>query len=431
MDKVKIISQNDTKIRIIGDNILYNNGVINAYYIMPLTNYSITSYSGIDFAIGGLLNILTTLCSQRANTTLSMQRFSKVIRKDDVVNNLYETIQLYTEDFDIPYEFTKNLNDDVQDYCLLGIGISEKDINGVEDMSLGETAKQLLASVANSLLNSTGMLIDEEKILLAEKNIYSIVRSKFVRASKELVFYNLISNIYPSYEISYDKLSFINENSFTDILGSVTQTMEDHFGYFVMHNEGVDLFDLEPQDTYGCILNIAKFPLTADTTNFSMNYPGCQVNIKAVSKDQAKIQLKRIRAADRYEFEESIKAGAEEETLEDTMTNIDIATNALQELEEGTQMCEFTTQILVLGNSLEQLRQNLQYYISDMKDRDILPQNSLNHSLDFINGYVKLMHTKYNHFAPLLFPLSFQLNSGALVGDADGKYFVPSIGEDL
>lgn len=432
MGKTKVISTTDTKIRIIADNILYCNGVITAYYILPLSNYTITSGQGVLYSIEGITNLLSGLASQRQEIKFSIQRFSKIIRKTDIINNLYETIQLYAPNYDMPMEFTKNIGNNVQDYCLLGIGIEERDLSkNVEDATLGETAKQLFSSLSSVLLNTGGNVLDEDKIIQSENNIFSVVRTRCARASKELVFYNFISKLYPSYNISYDRLSFINEDNFSNILGASVQTLEDNFGYFIMHNEGVDLFDLPPQDTYGCILNIKNFPKYIDSSNFSMDYPGMQVNIKAIPKEKAAIQLKRTRSADKYELEEALKAGAELEQLEATSSSIDIATTALDELENGVQMCEFDANILITGLTLEDLRQNIQYIMSDLKDRDILPAKSLSQALDYLNGYVKLNPKDYPHFTNLQFPLSFQLNRGALVGNADSKYFVPSIGEDL
>ena len=430
MAKTKIISVEDSKIRIIGDNILYCNGVITAYYILPLTNYSVASEQGIIFSINNITNLLTNLCSQKQNVTFTIQRFSKTIQKKDVISNLYSSIKLYAPDYEMPMEFTDRLTDNVQDFCMLGVGINEKELSNVEDISLKDTAKGIISNIANSLFGGVGP-IDEERVLQSEKNIYSILSPRCVRASKELVFYNYISKLYPCYDISYDKLSFINENSFTDILGSVTQTLEDNFGYFIMHNEGVDFFDLEPQDTYGCILKIKTLPLKIDASNFPMDYPGMQLNIKSITKEKAALQLKRTRASDKYELEEALKAGAESEQLEKTAESIDIATHAIEELDEGIQMCEFTATILITGITKEDLRHNITTIISDLKDRDILPAKSLSQALDYINGYVKLYHTKYDHFSALAYPLSFQLQSGSLVGNSDSKMFVPSIGEDI
>ena len=81
MSKTKIIPITDSKIRIIGDNILYVNEITTAYYIMPLTNYSVSSDSGINYAIQGITNLISGLCSQRSELEFTIQRFSKTIKK--------------------------------------------------------------------------------------------------------------------------------------------------------------------------------------------------------------------------------------------------------------------------------------------------------------------------------------------------------------
>ena len=433
MDKNKIVNIKDSGIKIIGDNILYCNGVITAYYILPLNNYTITSDTGVLVSIQNITNLLSGLANQRQDVKFSIQRFSKIIRKNDVISNLSDTIKLYAPTYEIPQEFIKNLGNSVQDYCLLGVGIEEKDLmKNIEDATLKETAKDLLSNLANNLLNIGKNTLDEDKILQSENNIFSVLRSRCTRASRELVFYNYISKLYPCYNISYDKFSYINEDNFSNILGSVTQTIEDNFGYFIMHNEGVDIFDLSPQDTYGCILTIKAFPDLIDSVNFSMDYPGMQVNIHTIPKEEALIQLKRIRASLKYEHEQGDLAGAEIEQLESTAKAIAIATHAINNIEEqGVQTCEFIANILIIGLSLSDLRQNIQSVMSDLKDRNIIAAKSLTQARDFLDSYVKLNPKDYEHFTNLQFPLSFQLNRGALVGDSDGKFYVPLIGEDL
>lgn len=430
MGKTKLIPLKDSKICIVGDNVLFINGIAVAYYIVPLTNYSVTSGDGALYDIQGITNILTGLSSSRADLAFSLQRFSKTIRKKDVLANLYETIRIYEPDYDMPAAFTKNIGDNEQEFCLLGVSLPLKDAVNVEDESIATTAKNIVKDIANSLFGNTTVL-NEDKILTTEHNIFSVLRTKFARATKEMVFYNYVSKLYPCYNISYDKLSYINEYNFSNILGVVNQTVEDNFGYFVMHNEGVDFFDLEPQDTFGCILSIAKFPLQIPSENFPLNFDGMQINIKTIPKEKATLQLKRTRANDTGELDEALKAGAEIEQLEATVNAIDIATHAITEVEEGVQMCEFSANILITGLTREDLRQNIQYVVTALKDRDMLPAKSLTQAIDFIDHYVKIYPKKFDHFTNLQYPLSFQLNSGSLVGDSDGKFFVPSIGEDL
>ena len=77
MSKTKIINMRDSKIRIIGDNILYCNGVITAYYILPLNNYTITSNSGVLYSIQSITSLLSGLASQRQEVKFSLQPLTK------------------------------------------------------------------------------------------------------------------------------------------------------------------------------------------------------------------------------------------------------------------------------------------------------------------------------------------------------------------
>ena len=335
-----VLSLVDSKIRILGDNILYNDGVLNAYYILPLFNYSVASSSGIEYIVNDITSVLTSLSSRKKDITYSIQTFEKTIRKKDVLANLLETIRLYEPNADMPDEFTRNIGAASQTFCLLSVEIDTSDIVNIEAMTLKDTAKEVGKNFINKIMG-VEFDFDLDKIFSSEENIFMTLKQRCVRASKELVFYQYVSKLYPSYEISYDKLSFFNDTRYSDILGAVTQTVEDKFGYFIMHNEGIDLFDLDPQETYGCILDVKEFPVVMNTSDFELNYPGTQVVIKSISKEQASIKIKRTRAADRYEQEEAEKAGAEIEQLEKTLESIDIATHALQELDAGVQMCTF------------------------------------------------------------------------------------------
>jgi len=429
MSKTKIVSLTDSKIKIIGDNVLFNNGTLIAYYLMPLTNYNVVSGEGSLYAIQNITNLLSGLSSQRNNIEFTLQRFSKTIEPTDVINNLYKTIRLYNPDYDMPTEFIKNLKSNTHEFCLLGIILDMAQVDGVEDKTMLETAKDMFAGVISGLF-ATDINMDEEKILTTENNIYNTIRTRCVRANRELVFYNYVSKLYPNYDISYDELSYVNYNNFSNILGAVTQTVEDNFGYFLMHNEGVDFFGYTPEDTYGTILQIKNFPLKINSEAFSMDYSGMQVNIKTLTKEQASIQLKRQRASDKWELDEALKSGAELEQLEDTASAIEIATHAISEVENGEIMCEFNANLLVTALTKEDLRKKIQLVQNDLKDRDILAAKSLTQAWDFINHYVKLAPQKYQHMTNLQFPLSFQLNSGSLVGNSDSAFFVPSIGVD-
>lgn len=437
--QVKVTNVNKSKLQIIGDNVLYNNGIITAFYIIPLTNYATNSYRGVEVAVQNLTNMISNLTTNNPTISFTIEKIEKTIKKKDVISNMIGTIEIYRKDYEMPIEFTKNVRDDIQSYCLIGIDIQQSKVTDVEDYSIWETIKAVGKSAVNAFSGLGNLKADPEQILKIEEDVYRTINSKCVRASKELVFYNYVSKLFPNYEISYDRLSYINENNFESIMGAVTQTVIDNFGWFELHNEGVDIFGLEPQTTYGCMLNVQAFPPMIDTANFPMDYPGGLVTtIKCLKKEDAMLKIKRIRSSDRFEVNQAIEAGAEEEEIEATQQNISIATRAIQDLEDGEILCEFNTSILVYAQSREDLKSNIMSIITSCKDRNILVSKSLTQALDFLNNYVNKKPQKFLHTGPLAFPLSFQQNSGATVGDSEGLYtsdgkmiWSPAIGEDI
>lgn len=434
----KVTSINKNNIKIIGENVLYNNGIITAFYIIPLVNYSTASYGGVESSIQDLVDMITNLCVSNPETTFTIEKIEKVIKKEDVLRNLVETIKIYRPDYTMPKEFTDNVKDDVQDYCLIGIDIQQTTIENIDDYSILDTAKSLFKQAANAFAGLGNMNADPEKILKLEENVYRTIKYKCVRASKDLVFYNYVSKLFPNYEISYNSMDYINENHYEDIMGAVTQTISDNFGSFELHNEGVDLFGQVPETTYGCMLDIKSFPIRIDNVAFPIDYPYTVTTVKCMKKENASIQVKRIRAADKYERDQAIEAGAELEQIESTQTNIDIATQAIEDIDNGKIMCQFNTSILVFAEDLSELRQRTADIINSCKDRDILASKSLTQALDFLEKYVNRKPGKFHHMASIDFPLSFQQNSGATVGDTDGMIgpngmpiWSPAIGEDL
>ena len=423
--KTNILSKNN--INIIGENV----------YILPLTNYSTNSAEGVHNSVQSLTDLISNLTTNNPTITFTIEKIEKTIKKQDVIANLYNTIKLYNEEYEMPKEFESHIHDDVHSYCLLGIDIQQTSVTDVEEFTLVDTIKALTKNALNTFVGLGNLSADPEQILKIEENIFRTINSKCVRASKDLVFYNYVSKVFPCYEISYDRLDYINDTTYTSIMGAVTQTVTDNFGYFEMHNEGMDIFGLEPQTTYGCMLDIHAFPDKISTCNFPMDFPAIVTTVHCLKKEDAMLKLKRTRAADRYERDQAAKAGAEQEAIDATQTNIDIATRAIQDLENGQIICQFNCSILVFAETKEMLKQRVMNIITQCKDRDILASKSLTQALDFLNNYINKKPKKYLHTGPLMFPLSFQQNSGATVGDEDGllahghPIWSPSIGEDL
>lgn len=425
------ITTRQNNVKIIGDNVLYNNGIITAYYIVPLVNYSTSSDSGVENSVQSLVAMITNLQINNPTISFTIEKIEKVVRAKDVKNNLLGTIELYKNDWEMPYEFTKNIRDASQSYCLLEIDIQQSTVTDVEDKTFWQTVKSVFGQTINVVAGLGNTKCDPEQILKIEESIYRTLNGRCVRASKELVFYNYVSKVFPNFEISYDKVSYINDNTFESIMGSVTQTVIDNFGWFEMHNEGVDIFGIEPQTTYGCMLDVQEFPPLIDTCNFPMDFANCVTSIKCEKKEEAILNLKRIRSSARFERDEALKALAEDEQVSAVQDVIDIAGLAVDGIEQrGDILCNFNTSILIYDTDKARLRQKVTSFITSCKDRNILVAKSLTQAKDFLDNYINKKPKKYIHMANLSFPLSFQQNSGATVGDDGAELWSPAIGTD-
>lgn len=433
--QVSTIHQNN--VRIIGDNVLYNNGIITAFYVVPLVNYSTSSDSGVEGSVQSLVDMVNNLWVNNQKVAFTIEKIEKVVKAKDVKNNLLGTIHIYEPDLDMPIEFSSNVRDAGQSYCLLGIDIQQTTLTDVEEFTIWDTIKHLFGQTVNTFIGLGNVKCDPEQILKIEEATFRTIRGRVMRASKELVFYNYVSKVFPNFEISYDKLSYINENTFEDIMGSVTQTISDNFGWFEMHNEGVDIFGIEPQTTYGCMLDVQSFPPMIATCNFPFDYANCVTSIKCREKEEAILALKRVRSSRRFERDQAIEAGAENEQIGVVQDIINIATEAVDGLENrGAILCEFNTSILIYDTDKERLKQKVTSFITGCKDRKILVTKSLTQAKDFLDNYINKKPKKYIHMANIDFPLAFQQNAGATVGD-DGTdvshgniLWSPSIGTD-
>ena len=72
--------------------------------------------------------------------------------------------------------------------------------------------------------------------------------------------------------------------------------------------------------------------------------------------------------------------------------------------------------------------------VTQCKNRDIIVAKSLNQAVDYLDNYVNKKPKTFRHMTNIKFPLSFQQNNGATVGDVyEGPEdtWSPSIGEDV
>ena len=86
-------------IKIIGSNILYNNGIITAYYIVPLANNAIdTNRSPIQH----LRKIISTLYNYNPNLLFTIEKIKKPITRKNIFSNNIDTIHVYRPSYSLP-----------------------------------------------------------------------------------------------------------------------------------------------------------------------------------------------------------------------------------------------------------------------------------------------------------------------------------------
>ena len=412
-------------IRIIGDNILYINGYALAYYILPLVNYSTISTIGIEHNIEDLSNLITNLVGVVPDVTFSIERIQRTVDEDNVRQNLIDSIKLFRTDYDMPEVFSSRITQGTQNFCLLAVTIKASEVTEIADKTFWETMKEVFQSNINKFLVKTND--DPRQLLSVEESVFGAIKDKCARATKELIFYNFASKLFPRYVIHYDEMQYKEENAFSNIMNVLSQTVIDGFDHFKLTNEGLSIFGIgDYEDTYGCMLDVQSLPDKIPMAGFPLNFPDDNIHtvltIHCLKKNEALLKLKRTRSSDRYERDQAIEAGAEDEQIQKAVENIAIATYAIEELEEGDILCQFNVSFLVTGDTLSEVRNDVASLTSICKDKNIIVVKSITQALDFMDKYVyKKEMKKYQHMSSIVFPLCFQLNSGALVGDTPDK----------
>ena len=425
----RIITRNESRVGILGENILINGKDITAFYILDLLNYSVASESGIDSHIDRLEKMISILSKNRTKLQFTIFPFKKIITKEDIRKNLIDTVRIWDNSYqDLPKIILDNLEDASESFAILAINIEVTDIGDVESLTIKEVFKSFISNITTELLMKQNINIDTKRVLDIERSIYNTISNNVERASAELVFYTYVSNIYPSYEISYDNNSFISNNQ-SEIMGVVDNNFVGKFGYFEMENEGVDIFGYTPQKTYASILKVVELPEEIYSSQFPLDVPNIMIHARLMPKKEAEITIKRMRADIEFEEDTALDAGARD--TGHIQEDKDLAQKALNHLAKDGIITEMEISILVLATSLEDLRKRRQNIISHLANDNIFVSFELDQANSYINNYVKLRPQSYTHISDLRYALSFQADNGTRVGDTGGKYFSPPIGKGL
>lgn len=434
MAKTKYKTTNENKIGVLGNNILVNNKTVTAFYIIDSLNYGTLNSNGIKNHIDRLESLATTLATQRPGIKFSIFNVNKVLTSDDVKQNLIDTVKLWDDTYNgVPEMFSKYITKSNQTFTLLSIQIETSNSTDIDSLTVMDIIKEYISSASQSLFSYTNINIDTNRIIATENALYNIIKNYGVRASRELTFYSYVSALFPSYEISYNSNSYVEKNM-TPILGAVKQEVKSHFGgYFEMSNVGVEIFGLPMKTTYGSIINILELPNKINSSNFNMQIENLRVFIKTIPRDKARLSMKRSRSGIEFEEESATDANLRKRDMEYLDEHLDMANEALDNINKGNVICEMNASILVLARNIEDLKARRQSIISNLADIDIIAAPSLSQDVSFINNFIKSapLENEYNHLCDIRYPLSFQIDSGVQIGDSDSGFQSPSIGESL
>ena len=425
---VKYYTKKENKVGIIDQNILVVNGKATALYLLDSTNYSILSPEAVKRYVDKLENLISTLALNRPGVRFCIYQVNKTQAVEDVKRNLIDTVRLWDPSYEkIPEIYEKYIGKSVETFTVLAVGLDVADVGDVESVSLKDLVKSYFNSAANSLFSVNTVKVDSKRLREVEKSIYDVLSTSCVRTSREFTFYNYISSLFPSYEISYSKNSYVEKNS-SEVLGLSLQYFDSGFGYFEMKNTGANVFGYPDVPTYGCVLNVLEMPETINSNRFNLNVPGIRVFVRTLPKDKAKLAVKRARADIEFEKETAEEAKAKDTEYLDE--GLDLAQRAIATIDRGGFLCEVKVTILVLSKDLKDLKTKRQNLITRLADVGVFASISPNQGLDYFNNYVKLAPTEYEHLCDLRYPLSFQINNGSQVGDFDSKFATTAIGTD-
>lgn len=404
-------------------NILINNNIITAYYVLFPFNYSIMDMNSAGRHIDQLYNSISNLYSSLGEIKMSMFKLKNIVSREETISSIIKTVRMYDDDYnDMPIEYKRFIKNITRDFSILAIQIDVKNSFDIEKEDFKSIIKGIIDNFITENFSMNNVKINQEAVLSQNLRIRNILQRYAVPADSKLVMNIYINSLFPSYNLVYN--NYLVDKS-TPILGGVQQEIIPHLGWFEMSNSGIISFGGIPRTTYGSIITILEFPEQIMTENFNINMPGLHVNMHLLPKDKAMLKLKRMRADVKQELEEADEANATDTDIDE---NVELAQRAIDDLRRGRIATELDANILVIANSLEELERKKKHVISVLSDISVVCSIHPDQGKAFVDSFIKNNPKDYYHLLDLQFALSFQIDDGVLVGDQDSRFASPVIG---
>ena len=404
-------------------NIFINNDSIIAYYVLYPFNYSTMDSSSAENHVNKLYNVISNLHSALGNIKISIFKLKNIISKEESIRSIVKTVQMYSKDYnDMPEEHKKYIKNITRDFSILAVSIDVKNNFDIENQNLKEIIKTTIDNFVRENFSAKIANVDEEALSRQNVRIKNILIRYAVPANPKLVMNIYINSLFPSYNLIYNDYFVRNSDA---ILAGVKQDVTPYLGWFEMSNSGISEFGGTARTTYGSVLTILEFPEAINSQNFNISNPGLCVNMNLLSKENAILKFKRMRADVKQEDEEASDAENDDSDINENLT---LVQRAIKQILKGRIVAEVDANILVIADTKEELDKKKKYIISLLSDVNIVCSIASNQAKSFVDSFVKHKPKQYFHIMDLQYALSFQLDSGVLVGDQDSKFASPVIG---
>lgn len=420
MIKYKKISENKVSVF---KNVLINDGKVTAYYILNPYNYTLMDTEATGRHISRLHNVLSTLYGSMSDVKISMFQLKNIVSRKETIESIVKTVRIYKEDYSgFPKEYQGYIKNITREFSIIAVQIDAKNSLDIESQSLREIIKGQIDRLVQENFSTSVSTVDETVINAQNTRITNTLARMAVPANEKLVMNIYINSLFPSYNLVYKDHMISNRDT---ILSGVKQDIIPGLGFFEMSNSGIADFGATPRSTFGSIIRILEFPDTIMSESFNISVPGLRVNMHLLQKDKALLKFKRIRADITEEAKEAenvsnIDSSANEE--------LSLAQRALDDIKNGRIVTDVDANILVTADTRAELDKRKKIVISRLSDAGIVASIAGNQGKSFIDSFVKLRPTSYDHTMDLQYALSFQLDSGVLVGDQESAFSAPVIG---
>lgn len=421
----KIIRKTENKVSIV-ENAIVNNGKITLFFLVNLYNYDIYSTDSINGHITRLYNMITNFENQLQEVKFSIFKFEEITSPDRFIKDFIRTVKLWSPDFNPSPEFIENIDYNVKHYCVLALNVDKSQSIEFEDMQVKELVKTLGKQVVDYFAVIKQQNVDVEGIKRTTSKIENQGQGIIVACPSDILLNYYVKRMFPSYNLVIDQKDFESTNV---VISYLRQNFIPHFNYFEMDNAGVEYFGAKSHVTYGTIIDIIEMPEEINSDYFSLNHSGLVINAKTLSKQKARLQFKRTREDVEYERESAENAGSKDINLELDQYS-ELVEKGLALASAGRKIVEADMHILILAKTVEELNKKRFSLMSTLKNMNIICTFNSTQAKTYVDSFVKLRPVEYPFLFDLRYCLSFQLNSGVMVGDGDDpKFTSPVIGE--